>query len=98
MDITALPVVLLISQHFVALVRDDNVITLGGCQAIRVTVAVEAANSCMVRSCVTPLMSQWCWCHRYDKFSFDITTAVEGHPADHQHEVLVQVFDPTGDF
>jgi len=34
---------------------------------------------------------------RYDKFSFDITAALEGHPGTHQHEITVQVFDPTGD-
>lgn len=33
---------------------------------------------------------------RYDKFSFDITEAIEGQPAGHEHELLVQVFDPTG--
>ncbi len=33
---------------------------------------------------------------RYDKFSFDITDAVEGQAANHKHELLVQVFDPTG--
>ena len=38
-----------------------------------------------------------CWSYRYDKFSFDITTAVEGRSASHPHELLVQVFDPTGD-
>ena len=35
-------------------------------------------------------------CCRYDKFSFDITDAVEGHADGHKHELLVQVFDPTG--
>lgn len=33
---------------------------------------------------------------RYDKFSLDITDAVEGLANSHQHELLVQVFDPTG--
>ena len=33
---------------------------------------------------------------RYDRFSFDITDALQGHASNHQHEVLVQVFDPTG--
>ena len=33
---------------------------------------------------------------RYDKFSLDITDAVESLANSHQHELLVQVFDPTG--
>ena len=35
---------------------------------------------------------------RYDKFSFDITAATEGFASSHEHELLVQVFDPTGQY
>ena len=33
---------------------------------------------------------------RYDKFSYDITNALEGQHANHKHDLLVQIFDPTG--